>query len=129
MSTESTADTKHATGEAIGMKFTAHDEAHQHMADALNADLDEYLGHFAFDDNKCPGCDRKLSGIFGSFQYGLAWGEGRCCECGWPCRSHHEPKDRNGEAIFTTPVQIVLAYHPEFVTTRPRDENEDGETT
>lgn len=32
-------------------------------------------------DNKCPKCGSELDGLFGSFEWGLAHGVGRCGEC------------------------------------------------
>ena len=66
---------------------------------------------------ECLHCGATLDGAMGSFQWGLASGEGQCSRCGWPARAHHCPRDANGETIFTGPVEFILQYHPDHVTT------------
>lgn len=48
----------------------------------------------------CPCCLAKLGGFLtGSFQWGLAYGEGSCSACGWPVTAYHRLylDDRGGE--------------------------------
>lgn len=88
------------------------------MAEALV----EYLAIFAkpiIRDNgnafsgtlECLNCGVPLNGLWGSFIWGLANGEGNCGNCGWPCRAVHRPKD-NGIEMFDRPMEIILQYHP-----------------
>jgi len=59
----------------------------------------------------CAGCGEALTGfLFGTFEWGLAHGEGRCCRCGWPVRMYHYLKGQNGIEVH---VEIPLCYHPD----------------
>lgn len=59
----------------------------------------------------CFGCGATLTGLLGSFTWGLAHGEGACASCGWPGRGLHYL----GHAPVIIPVQFVLQYHPDEV--------------
>lgn len=84
-------------------------------ADALIIDLDAYFSKFCKPTGNCISCGRTLGGVMGliagGFQYGIAWGEGKC-GCGYPGRALHTPKDSKGEEMFDGPLQFILQYHP-----------------
>lgn len=91
-------------------------------ASKLRAALDQYLRIFIKPESKgadnlvtgsqkCVGCGAALDGLFGTFQWGLAHGEGACSGCGYPCRAYHRVMDGGAEPIMT--FQFVLQYHPE----------------
>ena len=69
--------------------------------------LDKYFESF-IDSKTCPNCDSELGGFFGMFQYGMAWGEGHCGKCGYPCRADHKVEDEEFKFSFS----MVLPYHP-----------------
>lgn len=75
--------------------------------------LDEYLRVFAMpSEGKCICCERELGGLLlGTFQWGIAHGEGICGECSWPARASHHPKA--GPVEF---FQLILPYHPDELT-------------
>ena len=111
------------TMDSIGISITGED------AETITAPLAEYLSQFATPNYNpaggmlsgsisCLKCDRPLNGMLGSFQWGLAHGEGQCSGCGWPARGRHRPTDADGEQIFDGPLEMVLQYHPDEVTTR-----------
>lgn len=118
-------DCPKATGQLTGVRIVARDDADSDAhteADNLNTAIDAYMSSFTMlPDNKCPGCERRLGGLLGSFQWGLCWGEGRCSNCGWPCRGYHSPKDDEGQEIFTSPLALLLPYHPECVAERSQE--------
>lgn len=108
--------------------------------DATIKALDDYFFSFAqipiekADDGKtiiakqpCLKCSEPLSGgglaesFFGKggFEWGLAHGEGHCRGCGWPARAYHFIKDADGNDVMTI-RNIVLQYHPDFVSTKRR---------
>lgn len=69
----------------------------------------------------CPGCDRKLYGHRGAiwqavgiytFEWGLAHGEGRCGDCGWPAKGHPEVTISDGRVMR---FPLPLPYHPDNV--------------
>ena len=99
--------------------------------------IDEYLsifskpvkrddGNFLMGRIECLKCGKALDGPMGSFQWGIANGEGNCSGCGWPCRAHHSPKDSDGE-IFDKALVLILQYHPSRVMT-PDGESDFGES-
>lgn len=61
---------------------------------------------------ECVQCGRRLDGIIGMFQWGLASGEGNCAECGYPSRAHHRIKNEKGEN-FAELGFTILQYHPD----------------
>jgi hypothetical protein len=61
----------------------------------------------------CLHCDADLSGFFGSFEWGIAHGEGRCNICGYPARAFHVAKDADGGELFTL-RNFILQYLPDF---------------
>lgn len=82
------------------------------------ADLTEYLKPFAapiYPDGvppaeddfaglrgpQCLKCKKPLSGLLGTFQWGIAHGEGRCANCGWPARAYHYIKLSDGTELTT----------------------------
>ena len=116
-------EVKHCTMEDLGMSLTG-DES-KPLTDAING----YLKDFTFSDGKCPKCKANLGGILGSFTFGMTHGEGRCTggfsgkKCGWPCRALHYPKGDDGKEIFTSPIQLVLPYHPTVVSEAKKSRN------
>lgn len=107
--------------EAIGMSIRGEDA--KPLVDALNAYLSAFAapprrkggGNFLQGELCCPNCGKSLCGAFGTFTWGIAFGEGECSNCGWPCRGIHNPKDADGIPIFNRPLEIVLPYHPSYV--------------
>lgn len=120
-------DIEHCTINDIGIEITGEDA--QPLIDSIN----DYLYIFAkpiqrynknthfhgFLEGKhvCLQCGSPLGGMLGSFTWGLCWGEGYCSKCSWPCRAYHVPKDDEGK-IFDRPLDRILQYHPNNVTTK-----------
>ena len=110
-------EVQHCTHQSIGMSITGED------ASEVTAPLDGYLYLFAAPtDGKCLKCDAQLTGILGSFMWGLVNGEGTCSSCGWPARAYHRPEETDGSEIFDRPLELILQYHPDCV-----DSGEDNE--
>jgi len=70
----------------------------------------------------CLKCGKDLLGLAsfmlgGGFTWGLAHGEGFCVACKWPARAHHFIKDEDGKDVITL-RNVILQYHPDFVTKR-----------
>jgi hypothetical protein len=92
-------------------------KAEAERADVVAA-LDAYLAPFVKpNDDRCVMCGSELSGIFGSFMWGIVHGEGECSHCRYPARAYHYVKiDVDGEpAEFRT--SFVLQYHPSELST------------
>lgn len=118
------ADLPHMTAERLGVKAKDGVELDQPTIEFLE-DVDKYLSVFAvpneltqdngdgfvFSRERCIACGNALGGMLGSFQWGLAHGEGNC-SCGYPARAIHYIKDRHGKDCFTRPLQMILQYHP-----------------
>lgn len=96
------------------------------------AALDKYFPHFVavevkdmpdgkkeFGVQKCIGCDKDLTGFFGTWRWGIAHGVGQCGSCGWPSHGHHFIKDEKGEEVVTL-RNFILQVHPDFVERRKR---------
>ena len=82
-------------------------------------------GGFAVSNQLCPGCDRSIGGLLGSFTWGIAHGEGHCSRCGYPHRGIHYVKTPDGLDIFTGGVREVLPYHPSRLEIK-RDEEDNS---
>lgn len=95
---------------------------------AIIEDIDKYLAVFAkpierggspegfvLGKHACLKCGSALDGMLGSFQWGLAHGEGTCSKCGWPARMYHWIKDREGKELFTSRISLILQYHPDQI--------------
>ncbi len=107
--------------------FSAKPDAEQPRA-ALVAAVDEYLKPFARPARTnnpaadltgslpCLQCGEFQDGLFGSFRWTLAHGEGHCCKCGWPARAIHYLKDDKGVEFAT--IRTILQYHPDYVESR-----------
>ena len=116
------ADAEVCTSADVGIEITGSDA--QPMAAAINKYLSIFAkpvkrdggGNMMLGDYECLKCGKPLGGALGSFQWGLAHGEGNCSGCGWPCRVYHRPKDSDGE-IFNRALEVILQYHPSNVTT------------
>lgn len=67
--------------------------------------INEYLSNFVYDEH-CIKCGDSLGGFLGMWEWGLAYGEGRCSNCGYPGRACHDIKD------WATMNNIILQYHP-----------------
>lgn len=65
----------------------------------------------------CPGCERKVTGLFGTFMWGIAHGVGMCSACSWPAVAHHYIKDESGREVATI-TNVILIVHPDFVSRR-----------
>lgn len=77
----------------------------------FTSNVDEYLADFVKTDNgRCICCGASIGGVFGSFTYGYAHGEGFCSKCSYPCRANHYIKDDNGKEILK--FEAILQYHP-----------------
>lgn len=89
--------------------------------------LDSYFSHFAaieikdgadgkpdIQPQKCCGCGKELTGLFGTWRWGIAHGVGECGACGWPSHGHHFIKDEKGEEVATL-HNFILQVHPNFV--------------
>lgn len=79
-------------------------------------------GGFLVGGLECLSCGRALNGALGTFEWGIASGEGTCSNCNWPARAHHRPKDEDGDMIFDRALEIILQYHPNHVTTTKEDD-------
>lgn len=91
------------------------------------AALDDYFSHFVaveITDNKiqsqkCVGCEKDLTGFFGTWRWAIAQGSGQCGHCGWPSNGHHFIRDADGNEIVTL-RNFILQIHPDFVEKRAR---------
>ncbi|MBT7243677.1 MAG: hypothetical protein HN879_09695 [Flavobacteriaceae bacterium] len=108
----------HCTPDDLGMKITGED------AGPFIAAMEEYLLLFAKPTKHCLKCEAYLTGMLGSFTWGLANGEGTCSDCGYPARAHHYPKLPDGTGLMEgdQPIQLILQYHPDHVTSGDSDE-------
>lgn len=57
---------------------------------------------------ECVNCGEALGGLFGTFTWGLAHGEGYCSNCGYPARAKHFLEHEGWK--FT--MNRILQYHP-----------------
>lgn len=100
--------------------------------------IDAHFGHYVPPDmktdlstgkkelvpQKCVGCDEPLTGFLGlltgrgGFEWGIAHGEGRCSNCGWPCTAHHFVRKKVGDQYeqVITLRNFILQYHPANVS-------------
>lgn len=104
--------TEHCTIAHLGLAITGND------AGPVVDDLNQYLRLFArpiIDGMRvrCR-CGRILDGSFGSFEWGIANGEGYCEACTWPVRAYHRPQS-GGVEIFKSVLPFLLLYHPDVV--------------
>lgn len=75
-------------------------------------------------DQPCIKCEKPLLCLMsmvlgGGFTWGIVHGEGFCRECKWPARAHHFIKDAEGKDVITI-RNVILQYHPDFVSERKR---------
>lgn len=71
---------------------------------------DEYFRAFLVPGSsprKCICCGWDLVGLFGSFTWGIAYGEGECSRCGYPARAIHKIE---GIGVLSN---YVMQYHPD----------------
>lgn len=86
-------------------------------SEAFKKRADDYLKIFAkTETSHCLCCGASLGGLFGKFEYGLAHGEGRCSNCGYPCRAIHYIKDEDGKTLIR--FETILQYHPSGLSIR-----------
>ncbi len=63
----------------------------------------------------CVGCGSPLSGLLtGTFEWGIAHGEGHCYRCGYPARMYHFFEKRR--------VAFPLQWHPDDLVRRKQKE-------
>lgn len=85
------------------------------FSDKEGEELNQYFNHFAkpssneFGHSSCLMCSHSLTGLLGTFTWGIRNGEGNCSHCGWPARAFHRDL---GPIEF---LCIILQYHPEEV--------------
>ena len=109
----------HAECDGVGIALSGGDK------DMARGILDAYFASFvcpkftecengspASGSHLCVKCGERIDGIIGTFQWGLAHGEGQCCKCGYPMRGHHYIKDQDGEDFINLTLYI-LQYHPD----------------
>lgn len=126
------AELPRCTPKSLGVDFTvraehaADPEAERARADALSR-LGEYLSAFA-DHDGCVCCGAVLGGnerniiaaFIGTFEWALAYGEGRCGRCGYPARAIHRV-DLGDAGELELPR--ILQYHPSTLSSfTPRGE-------
>lgn len=83
---------------------------------------------FIIGKHPCLCCGRPLSGMLGTFQWGICHGEGKCTNCGWPARALHYIKDGKGEDLFDRSIPMVLQYHPSQVSSAKGEEDADDQS-
>jgi hypothetical protein len=76
------------------------------LSESDSKTMEDYFADFLPFNEKCVQCDSSLTGLFGSFRWGIVNGEGSCCVCGYPARAIH----RNVGPIECT--EVILQYHP-----------------
>lgn len=106
-------EVQHCTVDDIGLRLSGKDAIRAAVA------IDDYLKQFAF--HRCPGCNAKLDGVFGTYAFGATYGEGFCRQCDWPCRALHYPA-MDGKRLFKQCIEYPLPYHPDYVTGRKSDD-------
>ena len=87
--------------------------------------IDAYVKAFTpMQDNKCICCGepqgaRNLADVVlgtARFKWGLAHGEGRCSECGYPARAIHYIGKGDDEIVMRN---VLLQYHPDGLSFDP----------
>lgn len=81
--------------------------------DDARAQLEPYLKQF-LPPGPCVCCKQQLGGLFGSFTWGLAHGEGFCGGCRYPARAFHRFEPGSPVLSFS----FVLQYHPSELVDR-----------
>jgi hypothetical protein len=93
------------------------------ITEAEKKELQEYFLHFVQPSTEkqltCVGCGQPLTGFLqGTFQWGIANGEGFCYVCGYPARAYH----RNvGPVEF---FNFILQYHPDELSVAKEEEED-----
>jgi hypothetical protein len=78
----------------------------------ISAIFDTYFASFLPTAETCVCCYKPLTGLFGTFRWGLAHGEGYCSSCGYPGRARH---------YDIGPIKSLpwlFQYHPNALLTR-----------
>ncbi len=96
----------HAMCQNIGLlaKPKGGSDENRQAAEKFVAEADAYFAYFTPGPN-CPKCGTTLNGMFGSFTWGIANGEGHCARCKYPARAYHRSEPFE---MFT----LILPYHP-----------------
>lgn len=123
-------DVKHCSPSDIGLLIIPKTPEENDDAERLMRIVTNYLNEFAapiYNNEEdrftgtmvCLKCGSYLNGVFGSFTWGIVHGDFTCSKCGWPGRAYHyieDEEDDDDEDIFNMPLQIILQYHPDFVS-------------
>lgn len=118
----------------IGLEDTPeeHIEAAEAEREKLIGHLNDYLQRFTPGEVVrdpgplgggilCPMCGRALSGFFGTFEWTIRHGEGRCTKCGYPARGIHYVKDEDGNEVVVI-RRFILPYHPDELKEVEKDD-------
>lgn len=86
----------------IGITDENPDRYNSQMGTSFTADDFYNYGEHVWvtDSDKCPECNIDLSGIFGSFEWGIVHGEGNCSACGTAFRLYHYIKNNEKPLIL-----------------------------
>lgn len=97
-----------ATMENVGITISKKSETKkaQKELDKTVQSCNEYFKRFIKPTENCPLCGATIGGIFGTFEWGIAHGEGGCSNCGYPARAYH-----NIEGMGSI-KNLILFYHP-----------------
>jgi len=121
-----------ATAESVGIEISGKDEQiGRRIFDKYFSifvcpkSADSGNGSELLGSQKCVACDSRLDGMLGMFQWGLAHGEGNCCECGYLSRAIHQIKDENGDD-FARLGFTILQYHPDELHTKEETTDADS---
>lgn len=77
---------------------------------------------------RCVRCERTLSGIFGTFTWGLCSGEGYCSNCNYPARAFHRiGEDGDKGKCYATLNDYILQYHPLVLSEDTEQMDADGQ--
>ena len=123
--------------EDLGLKFEVNgkvsdpsvENAIKHYKSEIRKRINEYLKTFVkpvvsldkkgnFQFYRCISCDCVLSGLFGTFEWGIAHGEGYCSKCGYPARAFHKIDEPGWKMTFSN----ILQYHPKFLERKVNDD-------
>jgi len=116
----------HASCEMVGINI----KGPSSEGETTRRALDAYLANFCAPETKdqvienplvCVCCGHSLTGIFGTFTWGICHGEGYCGHCNYPARGFHDVKDEAGEGVARL-SNVVLQYHPDVLEENPEVE-------
>ncbi len=98
-----------ATAESIGLVIEDKTGENNEELQLTITAAAEYFDTFTSPTGKCPMCDSDYGGIFGTFTWGMAHGEGHCSNCKYPFRAHHDIKN------VGRLTNLLLPYHPKVL--------------